>query len=96
VVTSCLDINQRQIWRGPRGPEPGQPTKQAPPTMFMCLTICTTCACHLVIFISEENLFVDAIIGRPDGSISLAYYLILWWNNYYTYCFPESRSGIWI
>jgi len=41
-------------------------------------------------------LFVDAIIGRPDGSISLAYYLILWWNNYYTYCFPESRSGIWI
>jgi len=20
----------------------------------------------------------------------------LWRNNYYTYCFPESRSGIWI
>jgi len=41
-------------------------------------------------------LFVDAIIGRPDGSISLVYYLILRWNNHYTYCFPESRSGIWI
>jgi len=55
----------------------------------------TTCACHLVIIISEESLFVDAvkIIGRPDGSISLVYYLILWRNNYYT-CFPESRSGI--
>jgi len=39
----------------------------------------TTCACHLVIIISEESLFVDAvkIIGRPDGSISLVYYLIL-------------------
>jgi len=31
------------------------------PTMFMCLAICATCVCHLVIFISEENLFVDAI-----------------------------------
>jgi len=39
---------------------------------------------------------VDAIIGRPDCSISLVYALILWQNNYYTYCFPASRSGIWI
>ena len=38
----------------PRGPGPG------PPTMFMCLVICATCACHLIIF-SEETLFVDAI-----------------------------------
>jgi len=32
-------------------------------------------------------LFVDAInyIGRPDSSISLEDYLILWRNNYYTY-----------
>jgi len=37
-------------------------------------------------------LFVDAIIGRPDGRISIVYYLILWRNNYYTYCFPESQS----
>jgi len=29
--------------------------------MFMCLAVCTTCAWHLVIFISEESLFVDAI-----------------------------------
>ena len=36
---------------GPRGPVPG------PPTMPMCLAICTTCACHLVVFISEESLF---------------------------------------
>jgi len=30
------------------------------PTMFMCLAICATCACHLVIF-SEKSLFVNAI-----------------------------------
>jgi len=36
-------------------------------------------------------LFVDAI-GRPDGSISLVYYLILWRNNCCTYRFPESRQ----
>jgi len=34
-------------------------------------------------------------IDRPDGNISLEYYLILWRNNFYTYC-PESRSGTWI
>jgi len=28
-------------------------------------------------FISEESLFRDAFIGRPDDSISLVYYLIL-------------------
>ena len=39
-----------------RGPDPG------PPTMFMGLAIFTTCACHLVIFIGEESLFVDASI----------------------------------
>jgi len=33
---------------------------------------------------------------RPDSSISLEYYLILWRSNYCTYCFSESRSGIWI
>ena len=26
----------------------------------MCLAICMTCACHAIIFISEESLFVDA------------------------------------
>jgi len=30
----------------------------------MCLAICTTCACHLVIPISEESLFVDAYVAR--------------------------------
>jgi len=64
--------------------------------MFMCLAICATCACHLVFF-SGKSLFVDAvnIIGRPNSSISLEEYLILWRNNYYTYWFPGSRSGIW-
>jgi len=35
------------------------------PNIFMCLAVCATCACHLIIFISEESLFVDTIIGRP-------------------------------
>jgi len=35
-------------------------------------------------------------IGRPNSSISLEQYLILLRNNYYTYWFSESRSGIWI
>jgi len=30
--------------------------------MFMCLAICTTYACHLIIFISEEiSLFEDFV-----------------------------------
>jgi len=29
--------------------------------MFMCVAICATCACHLVIFISEESFFVDTL-----------------------------------
>jgi len=64
--------------------------------MFMCLAVCVVCACQLVIF-SEKNLLVDAInyIRRPNSSISLEENLILWRNNYYTYWFPESRSGIW-
>jgi len=63
--------------------------------MFMYLAIRAKCACHLVIF-REGSLFVDATnyIGRPDSSISLEEYLILWRNNYCTYWFPESRSGI--
>jgi len=54
------------------------PHQRGAPTMFMCLAICATCACHLVIF-REGSLFVDAInyIGRPDCSISLEEYLIL-------------------
>ena len=42
----------------PRGP--GFPPKGTP-TMFVCLAICTTCACHVVIFISDQSLSVDAI-----------------------------------
>jgi len=37
----------------PRRPGSGSPT------MFMCLAICATCVCHLVIF-SEKSFFVDA------------------------------------
>jgi len=40
--------------RGPKEPGPRGPT------MVMCLAICATCTCHLVIF-SEKILFVDAI-----------------------------------
>ena len=47
-------------FRGPMGP--GTLTKEGPPTRFMCFTICTACACHLVIFISEGSLFVDVNI----------------------------------
>jgi len=41
---------------------PGPPTKVGP-TMFVCLAICATCACHLVIF-SEESYLVDTISYR--------------------------------
>ena len=62
----------------PKGPGSRAPHQTGAPTMFMYLAICTTCACHLVIFISEESLYVLLnCIDRPDGSISLAYYLIL-------------------
>ena len=37
------------------------PTNKGSPTTFVYLAICTTCACHLVIFISDESLFADAI-----------------------------------
>jgi len=43
-------------FRGGQGPPP-----KRGPTMLMCLAICTTCAFHLVIFISEKSLFEDAI-----------------------------------
>jgi len=36
------------------------------------------------------------LICRPNNSSSLEEYLISWRNNYYTYWFPESRSGVWI
>ena len=52
-VTSQPLIVGSTGFRGGKGP--------GRPTMFWCLTVCTTCACHLLIFISEENLFVDAI-----------------------------------
>jgi len=42
------------LW-GARGP--------GPTTVFMCLAICVTCACHLVIF-SKESLCVNAIDCR--------------------------------
>jgi len=41
-------------------------------------------------------VFVDTINCWPNSNISLEEPLILWRNNYYTYWFPESRSGIWI
>jgi len=47
----------RETLRCPQHRISGGPTGPGSPTMFTC----TTCACHLVIFISEESLFVDAI-----------------------------------
>jgi len=44
------------------------------------------------LFVNAINLF----IGHPNSSILLEEYLILWRNNYYTYWFPENRSGVWI
>ena len=46
-------------FRGGRAPH-----QKGTPTMFMRLDICTTYAWQLVVFISEESLFVDAIIYR--------------------------------
>jgi len=55
--------------QGVRAQFPGPPTKQGPPTMFMCLAICTTCAWQLVTFISEESLFVDAKISVVQTAV---------------------------
>ena len=59
------------------------PHQKGAPTMFICLTICATCACQLILFI-EESLFVCVInhIGQADSSTSLKYYLILWPNKH--------------
>jgi len=72
------------------------PPPKRTPTMFMCLAIRATCGCHLVISARKVCLSALLIIIRPNSSISLEEYLILRRNNYYTYCFPESRSDIWI
>jgi len=45
---------------GAQGAGPKAPHQRGPPTMFVCLAICATCGCHLVIF-SEKSMFVDAI-----------------------------------
>jgi len=69
----CYKLQRRNLG-GLKRPGHRAPHQSGLPKMFMCLAICVTCACHLVI-ISEENLFVDAITDRADGSISL--YLII-------------------
>jgi len=76
-------------------PDLGGPKGARAPHHVLYLAICAICACHLVIF-REKGLFVNAInyIGRPNSSISLEEYLILLRNNYYTYWFPENRSGV--
>jgi len=40
-------------FRGGRELGPRAPYQTGAPTMFMCLTICTTCACHLVILVTS-------------------------------------------
>ena len=47
---------QRRIQGAPKGSR--VPHQKGPPTMFMCLAICATWACHLVIF-SKESIFVE-------------------------------------
>ena len=39
------------------------PHQKGPPTMFICLAICATCARHLILFI-EESFFVGVINYR--------------------------------
>ena len=51
--------------KGPRAPH-----QRGPPTVFMWLAVCATCACHLVIFISEEI----CLSAGQRSSISLEEY----------------------
>jgi len=41
---------------GAQGARAQGPHQKGPPTMFMCLAICATCACHLVIFSEKVGL----------------------------------------
>jgi len=61
------------IWLDSAGFRGGQaPHQTGPPAMFVCLAICATRACHLVIF-SEKSFFVDAnsYIGRQTAVFHL-------------------------
>ena len=55
-AASCIRLRSAEFRGGPKGPGPSPPS-----TLFMCLAISATRACHSIIFISEESLFVDAI-----------------------------------
>jgi len=57
----CATLTSSAGFRGRKEPGPRAPYQKGSPTMLMCLAICTTCACLLVVFISEESLFVNAI-----------------------------------
>jgi len=53
VVSCTLNVHRRNLdalacsdSAGFRGGRPRAPSKQGPPTMFMCLAICAICACH--------------------------------------------------
>jgi len=78
--------------KGGPGPGPALPTKRTTHHFHVFSHMYNMCV--PLIFISEEILFVDAI--KISVVQMTVYYMILWRNNYCTYCFPESRSGIWI
>ena len=74
IVAATKVVNREQIYcqkistpiagfRGGQRVRAQGPPPKWPPTMFMCLAICTAYACHFVIF-SEESLFADAISYR--------------------------------
>ena len=58
---SFLVVKMTKSMYSSSAPDLGGLKGSGPPTMFTFLAICTTCACHLVIFISEESLFIKAI-----------------------------------
>jgi len=70
------------------------PPPKGGPTVFICFTICATCACPLVLFM-EESLFVGVSnynrSDRPQYSLKN---IVLFCDETNTYCFPDMWSGI--
>ena len=62
----------------PKGPAPRAPHLRGPTTIFIRSGICSTCACHLVIF-SEESLFVDAINLLSVGQTAVFHLKNIWY-----------------
>jgi len=57
LTDAIIDRSSGGFRGGPMGTGSRSPHQRRAPTMFMCLAIYTTCACHLGICISEEISF---------------------------------------